>query len=172
MRGAKVPMDSHSVVVKTAKGVEEVETKRYKLSQRARTVLILVDGSKTVGELAEMARTLGSSASLLDEFVANGLVGLRPGSQSSTLSTGSAQAASPATQLDEAGRFRAAHKFMTQSVVNTLGIRAFFFTLKLERCATRSDLLALLGDYSKAIAKGSDAIEAELLTKHARELLR
>ena len=164
-------MDSHAIVVKTSKGVEEVETKKYKLSPRARTVLILVDGSKTAGELVEMALKLGSPATVLDEFVAKGLVELRVGAELWAPATGLGQTAPGAPEMDELARFRAAHKFMINSVVNTLGIKAFFFTLKLERCATRKDLLALLDDYTKAIARGGNPAEAELLTKHARGLL-
>ena len=163
-------MDNEAIVFKTSKGLEEVETKKYKLSQRARTVLILVDGNKTAGQVIEMARQLGSPATLLDDFVEKGLVDHRAGLALMT-SSESGQAIPNAPPMDEAGRFRLAHKFMTTSVVNTLGIRAFFFTLKLERCATRKDLLALLDDYTKAIAKGGDAMETRVLTSHARELL-
>lgn len=164
-------MDSHAVVGKTLKGVEEVETKKYKLSPRARTVLILVDGRKTVAELIDMALKLGSPATLLDEFVAQGLVELKTSPQSAVTVAAPELVQPSAPEMDENARFRAAHKFMTSSVVNTLGIKAFFFTLKLERCATRKDLLAMLDDYTKAIAKGGSAVEAELLTRHAGELL-
>ena len=164
-------MDSRAIVVKTLKGVEEIETKKYKLSPRVRTVLILVDGRKTAGELIDLALQLGSSAAVLDEFVAQGLVELKISPQSPLAGAATALEQQGAPELDEYGRFRAAHKFMINSVVNMIGIKAFFFTLKLEKCATRNDLLALLGDYTKAISKGAGAVEAELLTKHARALL-
>jgi hypothetical protein len=37
---------------------------------------------------------------------------------------------------------------MNDTIVDTLGIRAFGSTLRLERCATRADLVALLPDYT------------------------
>ena len=171
-------MNSQTVVVKTLKGVEEVATKKYKLSPRARTVLILVDGRKTWAELIEMARQLGSPATLLDDFVAQGLVQSRPGPQLIAARASPALIQQQPTEThhrppepDEYGRFRVAQRFMGDSIVNTLGIKAFFFTLRLERCATRHDLLALLDSYTAAITKGGSAVEAQLLSKHARELL-
>ena len=171
-------MDNQTVVIKTLKGVEEVATKKYKLTPRARTVLILVDGRKTWAELIEMARQLGSPATLLDDFVARGLIESRPGPQPEAAQASSALAQQQPTETsqrppepDEYGRFRVAQRFMVDSIVNTLGIKAFFFTLRLERCATRQDLLALLDSYTAAITKGGSAVEAQLLSKHVRELL-
>ena len=60
---------------------------------------------------------------------------------------------------------------MNDTVVNSLGLKAFFFTLKLERCATRADLSALLGDYSKALTKAIGAVESAVMADHVRELL-
>jgi hypothetical protein len=61
---------------------------------------------------------------------------------------------------------------MIETVVNALGVRAFFITLKLDKCSNRADLSALLEDYAKAIAKGSGPEEAEVLTARVREMLR
>jgi hypothetical protein len=55
---------------------------------------------------------------------------------------------------DELARFRAAKQFINDTVVDALGVRAFMFTLKLERCSTLADLVDMLPDYAKAIAKG------------------
>lgn len=68
-------------------------------------------------------------------------------------------------------KFRAALKFMNDSAVDLLGLRAFFFTLKLEKCYTPQDLLALLPDFSKAIAKSNGPEMARALEDRARQLL-
>ncbi len=54
---------------------------------------------------------------------------------------------------DEVERFRAAKAFINETIVDALGVRAFLFPLKLERCSTRADLARLLPDYAKAIAR-------------------
>jgi hypothetical protein len=56
-------------------------------------------------------------------------------------------------------------------VVDVLGVRAFMFTLKLERCSSRDELAALLPGYAKAIAKGRGEEETRLLVDRAAELL-
>jgi len=74
--------------------------------------------------------------------------------------------------VSEGDRFRAAQKFMNDSAVDAMGLRAFFFTLKLERCFNRSDLLDLMPEFSKAIAKAAGEETARMLETRARELLR
>lgn len=52
-------MDTSRVLVKTAKGQEEIRTKAHKLSPRLRRLLILVDGRSTVGETLARLAVLG-----------------------------------------------------------------------------------------------------------------
>jgi hypothetical protein len=64
-----------------------------------------------------------------------------------------------------------AQKFMNDTAVNALGIKAFFFTLKLEKCATVDDLRELVEPYRAAIAKGSGPDEAEVMARRVLEML-
>ena len=82
-----------------------------------------------------------------------------------------AESASRMVTKDELARFRAAKAFINETVVDALGVRAFMFTLKLERCSTLADLAELLPDYAKAIAKGRGEAETRLLVDRAAELL-
>ena len=73
---------------------------------------------------------------------------------------------------DAAQRFQVARKFMNDTVVDALGLRAFLFTLKLEKCGTLEDLNALLPEYLRALGKArGEQITAALETR-LRELLR
>jgi hypothetical protein len=72
---------------------------------------------------------------------------------------------------DEAGRFRIAKQYMNDTVVNSLGLRGFFFTLKLEQAGTCQDLEGLLDAYAKTIAKASTPEAAQVMAERARELL-
>ena len=60
---------------------------------------------------------------------------------------------------------------MNDTIVDTLGIRAFVFTLRLERCATRADLKALLPDYERSVTKKLGQSDATVLIERSRELL-
>ena len=72
---------------------------------------------------------------------------------------------------DEVGRFRIAKAFMNDTIVDVLGIRAFMFTLRLERCATRADLKALLPDYVEALRKRRSEANVVVLLERTRELV-
>ena len=157
------------VYAKTSKAVEEIQTKKYKLKPKARNLLFLIDGSKSVEAIDEMSRQLGLSNSELGELEADGFI-----VKSGSADTGATQAATAVreeVQTDEAGKFRVAKKYINDTIVNSLGLKAFFFTLKLEKCATRADLAELLPDYAAALTKASNVETAKVLQKRARELL-
>src|SRR5262249_36308492 len=121
--------------------------------------LILTDGQKSAADLRAAAQRMLVKGDCLELLESQGFI--EP-----------AQARAAAPVGDEFTRFRAAKGFMNETVVNALGIRSFFFTMKLEKCATREDLRNILGDYSVAIAKGAGSAEAEVLTERAQELLK
>jgi hypothetical protein len=157
-------MDSTDTVVKTAAGVAEQQSRSRKLAPRLRTMLIMIDGSLTVDQLQRAAEKLAVPPDFLHSLEQQGLIAL-------TQRNSGAKLAPAREALPEVDRFRAAQKLMNDTVVDALGFRAFFFTLKLEKCSTRAELLALLPDYVKAMAKGSGDEVARVLQKRARELL-
>ena len=158
-------MNSRDVAVKTAEGVAELKQRSRKLPPRLRTMLIMIDGTLTVEQLRQAGASLGVPDGFIDTLRTQGLIALRPAAQAPGAD------ASAAPGLPEAERFRAAQRFMNDTVVDALGFRAFLFTLKLEKCFTRAELVALLGDYEKAIAKGSGPQTAGVLASRARALL-
>jgi hypothetical protein len=160
------PMTDTTRYEKTAMGVEEIRSRRKNLRGRERTLLILVDPSKTADELRASAARIGVPGDFLQTLVRDGYVVAVAGTEG--------DAALPTPRVvtkDEFGRFRAAKAFMNETAVDALGVRAFMFTLKLERCSTLPDLAKLLPDYAKAIAKGRGEAETRLLVDRAAELL-
>lgn len=175
-------MTDTDIFVKTEAGVEEIRARSRKLPQRLRTMLIMIDGSLSKPQLEHAAGQLGAPADFLAELEAQGLVrrlaaAARPATPlpatdsgfQSTLQTAqdAAEPAAVAPPLGEYERFAAAKRFLNDTAVDALGLRAFFFTLKLEKCNTRSDLAALLPDYVKAITKASGADVARTLKAQA-----
>ena len=162
-------MSVAQVYAKTQEAVEEIQSKKYKLKSKARNLLFLVDGHKSVEAIDEMSRQLGLSNLELGELENEGFIVKSGHAQSGGESA--AGAVHDDVVTDEPGKFRVAKKYMNDTIVNSLGLKAFFFTLKLEKCATRADLAALLGDYGAALAKASNVETAKVLEKRARELL-
>jgi hypothetical protein len=158
-------MDASSLYQKTRKGEEEIKNRQLKLPPKLRTMLILIDGKKSLAQLNALAAQLGAGGDYAVQLEGHGLI-------SGGASAAPPAAASPAGPADgEFERFGTARRFMNETVVNALGMRSFFFVLKLEKCGTRAELATLLEDYGKAIAKGADENEAAVLVERARELL-
>jgi hypothetical protein len=157
-------MDANTRYQKTRKGEEEIKNRQLKLPQKLRTMLILIDGTKTLAQLNESAAQLGAGADFASVLEGQGLIAAASGG-----------AAAPAPAQGGGGeleRLSSAKRFMNDTEVNALGMRSFFFVLKLEKCGTRTDLAELLGDYGKAIEKGAGEEEARVLVERARELLQ
>jgi len=149
---------------RTPKGHDEIAQGRKNLRGKVRTVLFLIDAGKSGDDLARQIAQIGAPVDALAQLEAGGYVA----------PAGSAPAAAPAGAIpidDQVANFRIAKAFMNESVVDARGIRAFAFTLKLERCATPADLAALLPAYADALVKSLDREAARALVERARELV-
>lgn len=169
-------MPESVVYEKTDAGAEEVRARSRKLPPRLRTMLIMVDGTMSESQLLDAAATLGAPGDFLQALQEQGLIRRREAARAAERSIDlnldqPDQPARPIAVPTEGERFRSAQKFMNDSAVDALGLRAFFFTLKLEKCFTCEDLRALLPEYAKVIAKGSGDGPARLLSQRARDIL-
>ena len=168
-------MDSTTRLAKTDKGREEIDSRRFKLSAKLRTLLIVVDGTRTFEQIAGDAAKLGAPEGALDTLLEQGFVapvgpGAMPPQPRAAAEPRNDAVATPATEF---GRFRAAQQFMNETAVDNMGaLKKFTFTLKLERCATREDLLALVGDYEVSLSKSIGSTGAAVLTDQLKALLR
>jgi hypothetical protein len=168
-------LDSADIVDKTASGRDELRTRAAGLPQRARSVLIMVDGVRSVGQLQEAVARLNAPADTIESLLAQGLI----------VRTVSAvmQDTFPPTALQDIEvsivpaettdleRFRVAKKFMNDTVVDAIGLRSFMFTLKLEKCATLGDLGQLAPEYARLLVKAKGHEVALALRTRLRELL-
>ncbi|WP_295388894.1 hypothetical protein [uncultured Thiodictyon sp.] len=96
------------MLIKTAKGQDEIRTKANKLSMRSRRFLILVDGQSTVGDLLTRLAVLGDDIeALLEDLVADGFLAPRDTLPPPRAAAPAAQAPSLPTEfnLDKAKGF-------------------------------------------------------------------
>jgi hypothetical protein len=182
-------MDAGHIYIKTPLGIEEVQNRKLALAPRLRTMLIMIDGQKTLQFLRESAVKFGCPDNFIESLEAEGLIARVGGTPAATPTASAkapaavasgipapvavADATSAPTQIpqDQYVRFRAAKDFMNNAVVNSLGIKAFFFTLKLERAGTIDDLRALVKPFQEALTKATSAGEADVTTKQLLEYL-
>ena len=67
-------MDPNTILSKTDKGREEVETRKHKLEQRLRAVLITVNGRLTAGEVVRQFSQTNDVNAQLDKLLREGFV--------------------------------------------------------------------------------------------------
>ena len=149
---------------RTPKGQEEISQSRKTLPAKLRTVLFLIEADKDIGDIERKILLIGAPADALQQLVNGGYVA--PVTQFNAPIQAGAQSIE-----DQIASFRIAKAFMNDTIVDALGVRAFFFTLKLERCATPADLNTLLPDYAQALLKKMDREAARTLVDRTRELL-
>jgi hypothetical protein len=164
-------MNANAIYRKTERGAEEMRARKLDLPPKLRTMLILIDGTQALDHLQGLAEQLGAPKDFLAQLEQRGLIEAVAAVAPAAQTPAAAAAGGEAGGTDYEG-FRAAQKFMIDTVVNALGVRALFFTLKLEKCSNRAELSALVTEYAKAVAKGSGPEEAEVLAARVREMLR
>ena len=160
-------MAAGSVYRKTERGVAEVKDRSLKLNARVRTMLILIDGTMPEFMLKEDGQRVGAPADFLQQLLAAGLIERLDGPAAAP---GAAPAAKPVF-ADEFARFREAKNFMNATIVDALGIKSFFFTMKLERAGVVADLRELVEPYREAMAKAGGDAHAEVMVARLKEML-
>jgi hypothetical protein len=158
-------MAAGDVYRKTDQGMAEVARRKHKLNPRVRTMLILIEGSHPEFLVKEEGQRVGAPADFIDQLLELGLI-----ERAGRVDAPAQAAKLSAEPVGEYERFRKAKDFMNVTVVDALGIKSFFFTMKLEKAGTLADLRELAEPYRQAIAR-SDEAQAEVLTAHLQQML-
>jgi hypothetical protein len=161
-------MAAGDIYRKTERGAAELRDRKLKLNARVRTMLILIDGAIPEFMLKEDAARVGAPADFLEQLVAAGLIERATGGAAAKPA---AAGRAPAPAADEFTRFREAKNFMNTTIVDALGIKSFFFTMKLERAAVVDDLRELEDAYREAMAKAEGWEHASVMAARLKEML-
>jgi hypothetical protein len=158
-------MRDTDVPVKTAAGQQEIGHKQRKLQPRARSLLIMVHGVETVGQLANSMKSLGDVRAILDELIALELVTVQSGGgNAATTIAANNESIVPASQQVK--------QLLNETAVASLGmIAAFRFTLKLEHCYTAEELRGIFPEFLRAVGKAKSEEFAQTIVKRAEAML-
>jgi hypothetical protein len=135
-------MDRSAVLAKTAKGLEEVKSRAHGLPQKQRTILIMVDGTATVGEILAKFGGIPEIAAALDALARDGFVeikGTRVADGQSAPATPAVKVAGPATAPQSRGE---ALSVLTRYLHDNLGPDADLVTGSLEKARTAAEFAA------------------------------
>lgn len=133
-------LDESLVFHKTALGATEIGGATRTLAAKLRRALILVDGAKSVADLAPMFRQ-GEIDAILEELQAGGYI---------SLEGGEVAVAGPATGVPAAAigeqRFQEAKRAAMREVMDRLGPNGDTLAVRIERATTPAELRAALGE--------------------------
>lgn len=146
---------STPVYVKTPKGLEEMTTRRYKLSPKERQVLIMLNGKRTLIEAAAtlpVAEMEAIGSKLLDEgFVVTlgGQSAVTTGIASPNAPAAASRIASPA---NDAKRFEMASNFMANTLNAFVGMASSSVSSQIDNAADLAQLRDLYDSWRKSIS--------------------
>jgi hypothetical protein len=89
-------LDRAAVLAKTPKGLEEVKSRSHGVPQKLRTLLIMVDGASTVGDILGRFPGIGEIETNLEALVAQGFLEAKGGSAPPASPAAAAPTAAPA----------------------------------------------------------------------------
>lgn len=159
-------MNLDEIFVRTDKGQSEL--RKADLPPAERVVYFMTDGAATISEILAQLAGLGVTEATFERLRTLGFIAPRPAPVPTA--SGSHAAVKASEPMTEPQRVFAARQFLNETAVDAVGLRSYFFTLKLERAYSLADLRLLLPDYTKMIEKGHRKLEADLLVRRAREL--
>jgi hypothetical protein len=181
-------MDNNAIFDKSDKGREEIITRKFKLAPRLRSLLVLIDGKKTAGELLQQVAGLGLAQDSLDQLYEQQYIepSSAPMTMAKPLQTQAPQvgqidvfaeenkstSAPNAAGLIGASQLLALQTFFNSTIKSTIGLRGFTLQLKVERAATLEDFRNLRQAYFDAVAKAKGQDMALALRDRLDQLLQ
>lgn len=152
---------------KTDAGRDEISNRGRRLSPPLRTVLLMVDGQRSLAQLREVMAGMKAPDDALQTLLADGLVELVPSGFDPAALAGAvaprpasrppsvvmAEAAAKAPDEGRSARYLHLYERMNEAVRQHLGLRGYFMQMKVERATDADSLLALLPELRAAVAK-------------------
>lgn len=149
-------MEPTTVYAKTDIGHEEITSRTRRVPARVRTMLIMVDGRRSVAELLNNSPAPAESQAHLEALVEGGFIAPVGAAVAAAASIAGASATPPpAGDLDEARRV------VSRMLMEMIGPEADFFTGRVDDAGSMGDLLDEARKLRKMIADSFSARKAE-----------
>ena len=180
-----------AIPVKTPDGVSELAHRARGLSQRHRTVLLLVDGQRRVSQILSTAQAAGVQASVFDELVSLGMVkmhavdhidlpldaalngdsSLLPAARSLLPESGWSTLSGAAADSEIDRPLQEARELLMRALRAQAPVSGSLTLMKLRRATTRDEVEALLDEVEQRLRKPHRMIIAAQTLRHVRHLL-
>ena len=171
-------MDRAAIYRKTDKGQAEITSSSRTVDRRLRPLLILVDGNRTANSIHALISGIGIREEDFDSLASNGYIEaiarperIRPAANDSSAQDPVA-VPPPVHKRSSLERFADGQRYLNETAADKLGLLSFLFVLKIERCSSAADLMALLPEFEQAIAKKLDKSYAAHCRRIAETMLK
>jgi hypothetical protein len=162
-------MSEEIIYAKTPKGIEEISKRSHGLPPRARQVLILLDGKRSIDEVLEMLPGSETEA-LLDDLFTGGFIESQQETSVVKAPAAKPVAAKPASKVErpqnDAERLEMAKNFMRNTVQAFLGGMGSGFISHIDKCNDFEELRKNFGPWKEAIELSSEGRKQLLDLEH------
>ena len=148
-----VPMDPSEIYAKTELGLRELKERSLNLPLTLRSLLILIDGNRTVAQVLVKARALRLDERAMTALERGGLIAKRFSAPSVSSGPEVRETAAPQRSEDEVERYLQAQQMMSDAINAHLGFRGYGMMMRLQKTANVRDLHDLLPEFAKAMVK-------------------
>ena len=155
-------MEVPGVIVKSAKGVTEIQTRASQLSQKKRYLLILVDGQSTIDGMIAKFPGLGDIGPILRELLDEGFLEIK-----SVPATARAKSGASAAVATGGDRFSDSVTVLSRQLYDLIGPTADDFTGKLEGAQDRAGFLAAVRSSTMMVESFAGKKKAALFEQNA-----
>ena len=147
-------MHPGEIYAKTEAGILELRQRKLNLPIALRSLLIMIDGNRTVADVLERAQALRVDATAFATLERAGLIAKRFSAPSAA-----GAATQPQRSEDEVERFMAAQRKLSDIMNERLGFRGYLLMMRLQRTENLRDLHDFLPEFAQALVKriGIDA---------------
>ena len=142
-------MNPGEIYAKTEEGVRELKERQRNLPIALRSVLIMIDGNRTVAEVLERARALRVDASAFAALERDGLIAKR----FSAPSNAESETVPVARSEGEVQRVLTAQQQVSNTINKHLGFRGYLMMMRLQRASNLRDLHDLLPELAQSLVK-------------------
>ncbi|MDZ7861900.1 hypothetical protein [Acidovorax sp.] len=157
-------MQALTVLKKTDQGIEAIKHRDRALAPRERTILILVDGSKRLQDLAQACGSLDEALRIGQALVDLGTgIGGKPGGAAPPSPTTAAASDAPAAATAAAPPqdLRSSTRRATKALEDLLGPACEPLALQLEKCKSMAELQAKILELRTVVASMRSEKKAE-----------
>jgi hypothetical protein len=174
-------VDRRAIYRKTRKGLSEITGRDRTVDRRLRPLLILVDGYRTATHIHSLIGGIGIREEDFDHLIAGGFIeaislpkggGPRPGTAANDPGDAAQDSSATIQKRSAIDRYTDGKRYLTETAAERLGIWSFMFVLKLEKCSSPEDLMALVPEFEEAIGRKLDKSYARHCRQIAESILR